>query len=79
MITYKSSLEKPQLAFSDGVDNSTSPFQPKLKVKHNAMMPWSLSGRLSPLLSLPDSAEGGVYENPYLYEINSTFGCGSSL
>ena len=74
MITYKSSLEKPQLAFTDGVDNSAAPFQPKLKVKHNAQMPWSPSGRLSPLFSSADSAEGGLYENPYLYEINSTHG-----
>ena len=47
VITYKASLDKPQLAFTDGVDNSETPFQPKLKVKHNAQMNWSLEGIFS--------------------------------
>ena len=46
VITYKASLDKPQLAFTDGVDNSKTPFQPKLKVKHNAQMNLSLDGMI---------------------------------
>ncbi|KAK8794410.1 hypothetical protein JH06_1619 [Blastocystis sp. subtype 4] len=61
VITYKASLDKPQLAFTDGVDNSKTPFQPKLKVKHNAQMNWSLD----------ELESDGLYSNPYLYELNN--------
>ena len=44
VVHYNSSLEKPQLLFKDCIDNSHSPFQPKLKIKHNAQTEWSLNG-----------------------------------
>ena len=44
VITYKSSLEKPQLAFTDKVDNTDTPFQPRLRIKHNSQMDWSVEG-----------------------------------
>ena len=71
VITYKASLDKPQLAFTDGVDNSETPFQPKLKVKHNAQMNWSLEGIFSIKVSHTEYGSDGLYSNPYLYELNS--------
>ena len=71
VITYKASLDKPQLAFTDGVDNSETPFQPKLKVKHNAQMNWSLDGVISMEGSHIEPESDGLYNNPYLYELNS--------
>lgn len=71
VITYKASLDKPQLSFTDGVDNSKTPFQPKLKVKHNAQMNWSLDGRISIEGSYTELESDGLYSNPYLYELNS--------
>ena len=71
VITYKASLDKPQLAFTDGVDNSKTPFQPKLKVKHNAQMNWSLDGMISIKRSYTELESDGLYSNPYLYELNS--------
>ena len=47
MVKYNDAVEKPQLRFKDFVDNSEAPFVPRLKVKHNAMVEWNVSGRFS--------------------------------
>ena len=44
VVKYNSFLEKPQLAFKDGVDNSDAPFQLKLKTKHHAQIDWNENG-----------------------------------
>lgn len=47
MVKYNDAVEKPQLRFKDFVDNSEAPFVPRLKVKHNAMVEWNVSGGFS--------------------------------
>ena len=50
MVKYNDAVEKPQLHFKDLVDNSETPFVPRLKVKHNALVDWNVNGRRCSLL-----------------------------
>ena len=43
-LKYKFSMKKPQLSFSDKVDNTEAPFQPRLKTKLHAQVEWNPNG-----------------------------------
>lgn len=72
VVKYNSSLDKPQLSFKDAVDNTDTPFQPKLKIKHHSQIEWNANGILFECLIISiDMNESGYYDNPYTYEISS--------
>uniref|UniRef100_A0A5S6Q7N7 HRDC domain-containing protein n=1 Tax=Trichuris muris TaxID=70415 RepID=A0A5S6Q7N7_TRIMR len=70
-------IERPQKSFADCIDNSTKPFQPKLAVKHNALVTWprvSLvdDGTTRWMSDLNEEDTGNVsYEHPYKYELEN--------
>lgn len=66
---YSSSLNKPQLSFKDAIDNSSAPFQPQLKIKHNSKVEWNIA----------EINDDGLYDNPYTYEISSMLWLSSTV
>ena len=44
VIKYDDTIPKPQLSFKDPVDNSVTPFVPKITEKPNAMVPLKIEG-----------------------------------
>nr|XP_018902827.1 PREDICTED: exosome component 10 [Bemisia tabaci] len=55
--------ERPQLKFKDKIDNSSSPWEPKIKEKPNA---------IKPLAILYEETEfGGCYSHPYEFELEA--------
>lgn len=53
-------IHRPQLTFSDKIDNSYKPWKPNLKEKPNALIPFNLVA----------DQETGEFQNPYLYELD---------
>ncbi|CAB4056949.1 RRP6 [Lepeophtheirus salmonis] len=62
LITAKN-IARPQLQFQSQIDNSNSPFIPKLKDKPNGIKPLSI------LLEYDERGEIEFYSHPYLFEI----------
>ena len=66
-LKYKFSTMKPQLSFPDKVDNSDAPFQPRLKIKHNAQVEWNPNGSVVVLLlTNRDQRRGFLRESLHL-------------
>merc|ERR1719419_1692688 len=53
---------RPQIKFSKFIDNSSSPFQPRLQEKPHSMKPLSILGEY-------DDPGSEVFSHPYIYEI----------
>ena len=55
-------VQRPQLTFKDKIDNSSKPWQPRIKEKPNALNPLSIH--------LEEGKELEVFCHPYEYELN---------
>lgn len=77
-LTHAAHIMKPQLKFQEPVDNSNTPFIPKLTSKPNAKVPLQLEKEAP---AIPDAfkdhiqdlgligPQAEIYKNPYEYEI----------
>lgn len=73
-------MERPQLKFADVIDNSSSPFIPKITTKPNAQVPldpiilkgqtWAAQKNKSKV-EPPNLGPGGFYPHPYDYELRT--------
>nr|CAD7201924.1 unnamed protein product [Timema douglasi] len=61
LLTAKN-IERPQVKFKDRLDNSSTPFEPRIKDKPNALKPLSI------LLEMTE--DGECYSHPYEYELD---------
>nr|CAD7456538.1 unnamed protein product [Timema tahoe] len=61
LLTAKN-IERPQVKFKDRLDNSSTPFEPRIKDKPNALKPLSI------LLEMSENGE--CYSHPYEYELD---------
>ena len=64
MVMGTKNILKPQLKFKEQVDNSSQPFKPILKFKHNSIKPFSL-------LEEYDEQGNPFFPHPYEHEISS--------
>uniref|UniRef100_A0A7S3UZH7 HRDC domain-containing protein n=1 Tax=Aplanochytrium stocchinoi TaxID=215587 RepID=A0A7S3UZH7_9STRA len=62
VITHDANIQRPQMNFDDAIDNSRSPFIPKLKHKVHAIVPLPENG-LAPML--PEEKEGESRDSLY--------------
>ncbi|XP_063988602.1 exosome complex component 10 homolog [Diachasmimorpha longicaudata] len=56
-------IQRPQLSFKDRIDNSSKPWQPRIKEKPNALKPLSVH--------LIDTEHGPAYSHPYEWELEN--------
>lgn len=68
---FNGNIPRSQLKFTDEIDNSSSPFIPKIIDKPNALVP------LDPVIiqgaskGTPNLGPGGFYPHPYDYELRA--------
>ncbi|CAG8639253.1 3967_t:CDS:2 [Ambispora leptoticha] len=68
-ILYAKNILRPQLRFPDTIDNSRTPFVPKIKEKPNAIVPLQTFADGNRMAIEDDDASG--FPHPYEYEINN--------